>query len=369
MSAPRIYTLKRHWREQLSFRLATGFLLLYLLCALGADVLPLGFKPNQLDLAHLYQLPFYWPQYTPGQPFHWLGTDGLGRDVLANIVYGCRTSFLISLPVMVAATAIGIGLGSLAGFCGNRFFRMTYVSLVLYSFAVVLAWFYGFYARSLFLGLTQPSAEASSAGQRLVSLSIMIGIFAGAAGLRHVLVRLLGLRQSFYFPVDLLVLKLIEVITAIPRLILILCLAAFVYPSLQTLMLLTLVSYWAGPARLVRGELRKVSALPYVQAAGALGLPTARILFRHALPNSLTSVAVAFTFGVTSLLALESTLSFLGIGVPPDLPSWGRMIAGIKSNLSAWWLVLLPGITLSLAVLSIQTCSQYLQKAFLSVGE
>jgi peptide/nickel transport system permease protein len=354
------------WKERLGFRLSGFFLLFYLVCALGAHLFPLPFGPDQLDLQNIYLSPFDANHSSPNGGLHLLGTDNLGRDVLANLIYGCRTSFFIGFTVMGLATLVGLGLGSVAGFFGDRTFRVSYATLSTYLLALPLAWFYGFYRRQYVL-LDAASASPSDLPRQLfISLGIIILVFAVAKGLVFLLNRVASPKRGFYLPLDQMVLKLIEIVTAIPRLILILCLAAFMYPSLPLLMLLLAVSYWAGPARLVRAELQKVAGLTYIQAAESLGLPLTRIFFRHAIPNALGPVAVAFTFGVASLLALESTLSFLGIGIPANLPSWGRMMVGIKMNLSAWWLVLFPGIFLSLVVLSLQTCSYYLQKAYLS---
>ncbi len=77
----------------------------------------------------------------------------------------------------------------------------------------------------------------------------------------------------------------------------------------------------------------------YIESARALGLADIYILIRHALPNSLSSIIVASTYSIAGLIALESTLSFLNIGIPADTASWGKMVAGAKSNFSAWWLV------------------------------
>jgi peptide/nickel transport system permease protein len=128
------------------------------------------------------------------------------------------------------------------------------------------------------------------------------------------------------------------------------------------IILITGFTYWTEPARLIRAELLRIKTLNYIETAKALGLAEFYILIRHALPNALNSVIVAFTFGLTSLISLESTLSFLGIGVPTDIASWGRIVVGAKSNFSAWWLVVFPGILLIFTVLALQTCSNYLIK-------
>jgi peptide/nickel transport system permease protein len=132
------HKLQRFWQEQLIFKVSGCFLFFYLVCALGAPFFPLPFGPEELDLANLYQAPFDWSRSGNGKRAHLLGTDGLGRDVLTNLIYGCRTSFLISFTVMGLATLLGLALGSIAGFFGDRSLRVTYLSLSCYLLALPL---------------------------------------------------------------------------------------------------------------------------------------------------------------------------------------------------------------------------------------
>jgi peptide/nickel transport system permease protein len=104
----------------------------------------------------------------------------------------------------------------------------------------------------------------------------------------------------------------------------------------------------------------QIKVLNYIESARAMGLADFYILIRHALPNALSSIIVAATFGIAGLVSLESTLSFLNIGMPADIASWGKMVASVRNNLSAWWLVLFPGIALSCTVLSVQAISNWL---------
>jgi peptide/nickel transport system permease protein len=121
-------------------------------------------------------------------------------------------------------------------------------------------------------------------------------------------------------------------------------------------------TYWPGVARLVRGEMIRLKGLPFMEAASALGLTHRQIILRHALPNALGPVIVAFCFGISNLMALESTLAFLGIGIPPDVPSWGRAITGIRLDYGAWWLVFFPGGVLCGTVLAVQAAGALLTR-------
>jgi len=141
-------------------------------------------------------------------------------------------------------------------------------------------------------------------------------------------------------------------------LLLVLSLATFANSSLKVVVGLSAFTYWPAIARLVRSEMLKIKELPYLEAVRALGFSDKQIILKHAMPNALTPVIVAFAFGISNLMALESTLSFLGIGIPPDVPSWGRAITGIKNEPGAWWLGLFPGLVLCAAIISVQTVAQ-----------
>jgi peptide/nickel transport system permease protein len=109
---------------------------------------------------------------------------------------------------------------------------------------------------------------------------------------------------------------------------------------------------WTGIARFVRAEFLSLRDRDFVQAAGALGLPLRRVLFRHMLPNGLTPVIVTLTFGVAGATMSESGLSFLGVGVEPPTPSWGSMLneAGNPAETFRWWLAIAPGALIFITV-------------------
>jgi peptide/nickel transport system permease protein len=335
---------------------ALFFLSLVAGCMLFADFLPLPFLPGELDLKNTYLPPFQWQNYTAGKPFHWLGTDHLGRDVLANIVYGCRTAILLSVPAISIASGLGLVLGGMAGFYGNRAIRISFISLLMLMFSFMLAYFYGFYLQNYAFTAPQAGAYVRTFRNWLTFGGILLmGVLAS---------KWLNKRLSFsgyvYIPVDGLIMKCIELLSAIPRIILILCLAAYTRPSLFNLVLITGLTYWTEPARLIRAELLRIKTLNYIESARAMGLADFYILIRHALPNSLPAIIVAATFGMAGLISLESTLSFLNIGLPADLASWGKMVASARNNFSAWWLVLFPGLALCGTVLSLQALSNWL---------
>ncbi len=153
--------------------------------------------------------------------------------------------------------------------------------------------------------------------------------------------------------VDRAAMALADTLLAVPRLILLLVCASLWRPSATLVVLVLVATGWMGVARLVRGEVLGVRALPYVDAAAALGVPPQRLLWRHVLPNALGPVIVATTLGVGSAILLESGLSFLGLGIQPPRPSWGNMIAGGRDAIvTAPWVAIAPGLALVLTVLA-----------------
>ena len=144
-----------------------------------------------------------------------------------------------------------------------------------------------------------------------------------------------------------------DTLLAIPRLVLLLVCAALWQPGLSTVIIVLIATGWMGVARLIRAELLGIRALPYVDSAVSLGVPSWRVLWRHALPNALGPAIVATTLGVGNAILLESGLSFLGLGIQPPRPSWGNMIAGGRDLIvTAPWVAIAPGIALIATVLA-----------------
>lgn len=149
------------------------------------------------------------------------------------------------------------------------------------------------------------------------------------------------------------IMRLADLCLALPGVLIALAVAATVGPSLINVVLIIAMLYWAQFARMVRGEALSIRERDYVQAARAIGCGPLRILWRHILPNLVNTIIVLATLEVAAAILLESTLSFLGVGVPPPTPTWGIMIAEGRSYVElAWWSVTFPGLALMLTVLS-----------------
>ncbi len=153
--------------------------------------------------------------------------------------------------------------------------------------------------------------------------------------------------------VERLILSLGDALLAVPRLVLLLVIAALWGPGLGVVVSVLGLTGWMSIMRLVRSDVLGVRVLPYVEGATALGIPSQRVLWRHVLPNALSSATVAITLGVGNAIVLESGLSFLGLGVQPPTASWGNMIAGGREwLLIAPWIALAPGVLLIVTVVA-----------------
>ena len=150
--------------------------------------------------------------------------------------------------------------------------------------------------------------------------------------------------------VDSMVSRLIEILVSVPSLILILSFAAIAKPSMVNLMLIIGLTGWTGIARLTRAEFLKIRNLEYIQAGQALGFSEARIIFRHALPNGIGPAFVVIAFGIAGAILAESSLSFLGVGVPPEMVTWGSLLNSGRAQFNAWWLVIFPGMAIFITV-------------------
>ena len=227
---------------------------------------------------------------------HPLGTDDLGQDVLARMLYGGRISLAVGVTSMLIAIIVGVLVGATAGFTGgttdNTLMRVTDLFLCLPGLPLLLLLVYLF--REQLKKVLGPEAGV------FILVVVVIG----------------GLR-------------------------------------------------WMAVARLVRAQFLSLREKEFVEAARGLGAPALRQVRRHILPNAMGPVIVAATIDVATAIIAESTLSFLGLGFPPDIPSWGRILYDAKDNLdfAPHW-ALAAGTAIFLTVLSINYIGDGLRDAF-----
>ena len=245
------------------FWMAIGWMIFILAAAALADLLPLP-SPTDMDMLE---------RRAPMSAMHWLGTDGLGRDELARLVYGARISLTVGLCAPVIGLTIGGALGILAGY-----FRGRFETIVVGSMDVLLA----------FPPLILALAVTAYLGQSLLNLTCILGVL-----------------------------------------------------GIPTFM------------RVARAATLTLARREFVIAAQALGATHARILLRELLPNVLLPLLAFFLLGVAVFIVVEGALSFLGLGVPPPISSWGSMIGEGRESLDvAPRLAFLPAIAMFLTVLS-----------------
>jgi peptide/nickel transport system permease protein len=276
------------WRRFRRHRLAVisaGILLVMILAvALGPLLWPL--KINDIDFAAQLQGPGW---------AHPLGTDDLGQDLLARMLYGGRISLAVGLAAMAVSVVVGTLVGAVAGMSRG-------------SIDAALVWLI-----DLFLSLPQ-----------IPVLLVLIYLYRAA------LTRLLG-------------------------------------PEVGTFILIVVgigAFRWMTVARLVRAQFFALREKEFVEAARALGASKLRLVTRHVLPNALGPVIVAGTIDVANAIIAESTLSFLGLGFPPDIPTWGRILFDAKDQLDVapHW-ALFAGGAIFLAVLTINFIGDGLRDA------
>ena len=152
-------------------------------------------------------------------------------------------------------------------------------------------------------------------------------------------------------PIDIIISRTIEILNSVPILLLILSICAVVKrPSIMLIMVIIGLTGWTGIAGFIRAELLKVRSLEYIEAAESLGYSQWRIMLRHAIPNSLTSVLITIAFGVASAILTETSLSFLGIGVQSDVVTWGKLLNEAHADVSGWWFAVFPGLAIFVTV-------------------
>jgi peptide/nickel transport system permease protein len=184
-------------------------------------------------------------------------------------------------------------------------------------------------------------------------LSLLVGAsvvtFAAVFGVT------LGLVAGFFRRLDMPIARIIDAMMAFPDILLAIALVAALGPSLVTVIVALGIVYTPRLARIVRASTLVIRELPYVEAARALGVPTWRIMSRHVLRNLVSPILVQGTFIFAYAMLAEAGLSFLGLGVSPEVPTWGTMIAAGRQYIGqADWMTLFPGIAIILSVLSLQ---------------
>ncbi len=164
-----------------------------------------------------------------------------------------------------------------------------------------------------------------------------------------------GLVAGFFRRLDTPIMRLVDAMMSFPDILLAIALVAILGPSMLNVVLALVLVYTPRVARVVRASTLVVRELLFVEAARAVGVSTGRILWRHILPNLMSPILVQASFIFAYAILAEAALSFLGVGVPPEIPTWGTMVAGSQQYAhQALWIVMFPGIAIILTALSLQ---------------
>ena len=192
----------------------------------------------------------------------------------------------------------------------------------------------------------------------LAAVAIVVGTLVGT---------ILGLSAGYFGGlIDELIMRLTDIATAIPYLLLALIIVTVLGQSVfirgDVIVLVLALASWPGIVRLVRGQCLQLKSLDYVALAQIAGASTFRVMFRHILPGVTNTIVVATTLQVGSIILAESILSFLGAGIPPPTPTWGSMVADGRDYLgSAWWVAFFPGMAIFLTVLAFNFIGDWLR--------
>jgi peptide/nickel transport system permease protein len=194
--------------------------------------------------------------------------------------------------------------------------------------------------RDVMAGMIHGSRVSLSIGFVAVGIAVIIGILLGAVA---------GYFGSW---VDLVISRFFEIMLSIPTFFLLITVAALLPPSIFLTMAIIGLTSWVGIARFTRNEFLRIRNLDYVTSAIALGASDRKVMFRHILPNALAPVIVSVVLGIAGAILVESSLSFLGIGVPAELVTWGSILQEASSTTFAWWLAVFPGFAIFITVLA-----------------
>ncbi len=329
---------------------------------------PVPYNPLRSDWRLREQVGPFDSQYSidgkklPLHQRHWLGTGIRGDDVLAGIIHGARTSLWLGVVSVGLATLIGVCIGAFSGYFGDRRLRVSRSAIgSLIVGSVACGYYVGVMGVQAWTAWFDEQSVLSN--QTIFTLLTIFTILGLAGGLYRLLLLIPWMRQPVAVPIDLILSRLTETLLSIPLLMVFITIAALTKPSLWTVILIIGFTGWPGIARLVRAEMIRLREMEFIQAARLLGLTDRQVLLRHAIPNALTPVIVSISFGIGNVILAESALSFLGVGMPADVVSWGAMISAGKSNLEAWWLLVFPGVCILMVVVCFNFVGEGLRDA------
>lgn len=195
---------------------------------------------------------------------------------------------------------------------------------------------------------------------------VTLTIAMAAVVLGGIVGTLLGIVAGYYRGmVDRVLMRIVDIQLALPLMLLALLVIAALGPSTTNLVVVLALTSWLRYARIIRGQVLALREREFILSAHAIGAGTWRIMIKHLLPNVLTPALVVATLELARIIIMDAALSFLGLGVQPPNPSWGRMLADGRVYIStAWWIVTFPGLAILLTVLSVNLLGDWLRDYF-----
>lgn len=275
---------------------------------------------------------------------HWLGTTQNGNDVLSCLIHGTKISLSVGILSMLVAGLLGIFLGASSGYFQNNTLRIGYIQVLFLFISLFFNYFLCFIIRAEKLTDGFQSGGIWLMYQILFTIYLIIQNTVLFLWLGKWIDKKLHCDNRLNFPIDTMVLRIIEILSSIPTLLLIISISAITKPSFSLLIMMIGFLSWTGIARITRAEYLKAKQLDYVTSCKAMGMGYCRIITRHILPNVLPLILVQIVFGLADAVLIESSLSFIGVGVPLDTITWGSLLNEARDHFSAWWLVVFPGL-------------------------
>lgn len=275
------------------------------------------YSPQYLDADARNKPPLFKPQDNAVFT-HWLGTDKIGRDILAGLLSGFKYAILIGLFAVFPALIIGTLLGWMSAYYGDDKFKVNPLKLVI-TFLLLVLFFYFLFFKFFLLAV-------------LSALALF--------GMKY-----WSRERSMRIPLDSIITKLVEIIQSVPGLLLVLILGAIWGKGWLQISFLIAAVAWTSVSRYVRADVLKLNQSDFMLAVEGLGLGKRQVLW-HYFINLLPSLKVLAAYGMAGAVFIESGISFLGLGLSDSTQTWGSMLADARSNLSAWWHLLFPSLCL-----------------------
>ncbi len=285
---------------------------------------------------------------------HWMGTDHLGRDIAALWFDSLNYSFLLSLIAGFTALFIGLLLGGVAGYFGRRMpsshWWVHFIIVIVVICPSLTLWF--------FIDSSFPHLQGTA--KFILALSTLILTIVLWRCLDLIVIKYL--KKIQYLNIDAIVLSTIELFESIPGLLILMSLLVLIEIDQfwQVGIILGLLG-WMTIARYVRSEAQLIRTKKYIRDYRKLGFRSSYILIRHFLPQIIVPVSIVMSYSIAAFILAESTLSFLGIGLPVEYSSWGNLLNDARRFPKAWWLGIFPGLGIFLMVLMYHQLAKWIQ--------